>query len=228
VTYAGSFITQHPQLRAQQAAAEALAMAGVSAVIDKGPVESPEAKDAKGGSASDGGSWISNTAERFKNVVLRGMFKTDAQVDEWGRGIAEAQKLGPDAVAAFLRDGNLPTWPKEAAAVAVTGGLSAEAQLVKGVTNPEVAKLAFPKIANYTNEEVGRLIGWGAKASGAEARALSVTAREVGVMEQQGLTRADATEIRDFYANEFARNAKNATAQARVNLMNNILKWMDK
>jgi hypothetical protein len=45
------------------------------------------------------------------------MFKTDAQVDEWRRGIAEAQKLGPDAVAAFLRDGNLPTWPKEAATV---------------------------------------------------------------------------------------------------------------
>ena len=68
----------------------------------------------------------------------------------------------------------------------------------------------------------------GSKASGAEARALSVTAREVGVMEQQGLTRAGATQIRDFYANEFARNAKNATAQARVDLMNNVLKWMDK
>jgi hypothetical protein len=46
VTYAGSFITQHPQLRAQQAAAEALAMAGTAAILAKGSVAFPGGGDA--------------------------------------------------------------------------------------------------------------------------------------------------------------------------------------
>jgi hypothetical protein len=85
------------------------------------------------GTTPSGGGWFSNTVERFENVVLKGMFKTDAQVDEWGRGIAEAQKLGPAAVAAFLRNGNLPTWPKDVAAAAVTGGVSLEAGAGKNI-----------------------------------------------------------------------------------------------
>lgn len=90
-----------------------------------------------------------------------------------------------------------------------------------------VERLPFPKIKNYTNADIGRLIGWGKDASGAIERGLNVTAREVGVMEQQGINRAAATQIRDFYANEFARNSGNAAAAERVNLMNKIMKWMD-
>jgi len=42
-------------------------------------------------------------------------------------------------------------------------------------------------------------------------------------MKQQGLTRDMATEWRDFYSNEFARNSNNQTAANRVELMNKIL-----
>ena len=108
--------------------------------------------DAKG--STEGGSWISNTAERFKNVVLRGMFKTDAQVDEWGRGIAEAQKLGPAAVAAFLRDGNLPTWPKDAAAMVVTGGAASEQRAVAQAMKEAFARQAADSLANSTEKMV--------------------------------------------------------------------------
>jgi len=42
-------------------------------------------------------------------------------------------------------------------------------------------------------------------------------------MQQQGLTQGMAKQWRDFYANEFTRNANNFTAKNRVDLMQKIL-----
>ena len=96
---------------------------------------------ASAGSEQSGGSWVSNLAQRLKNGILKGMFRTDAQMNEWGQGILAAQKLGPAAVAEFLRHGNLPTWPKDATALVVTGGASLERQAAESAET-EAAALA--------------------------------------------------------------------------------------
>ena len=46
-------------------------------------------------------------------------------------------------------------------------------------------------------------------------------------MKGQGLTREMATQWRDFYMNDFSRNANNITAKNRVELMNKILGYME-
>lgn len=36
-------------------------------------------------------SWMPEFGQRVKNLVLGGMFKTDAEMDAWGQGFAGAQ-----------------------------------------------------------------------------------------------------------------------------------------
>ena len=103
---------------------------------------------------AEGGSWLSNLGERFKNVALAGMFKTDAQMNEWGADLQAAQQLGPEAAAEFLRDGNLPgMWMKDVAAIAVTAGAST----LPEVTTEAAASLRLTNtVANHATDVVRR------------------------------------------------------------------------
>ena len=55
----------------------------------------------------------------------------------------------------------------------------------------------------------------------------SLTADDVRQMQSNGLTREVAQGWRDFYSNEFARNANNFAARNRADLMSSILGYMD-
>lgn len=80
--------------------------------------------DAKAGGAADG-RWIPEFGQRLKNLVLGGMFKTNAQMDAWGKGFLAAQENGDGAQ--YLRDQGMPGgWMKDAAFVG-TGGLRSAA-----------------------------------------------------------------------------------------------------
>lgn len=95
------------------------------------------------------------------------------------------------------------------------------------MTNPEVARGVFPLIAPLNERGVGEVIGWGKKGvSDAIARMESLTAKDVAAMQRGGINQNAAVQIRDFYANEMARNANNPTAAARVDLMNKIIDMM--
>ncbi|NWC93830.1 MULTISPECIES: DUF4951 domain-containing protein [unclassified Pseudomonas] len=95
----------------------------------------------------------------------------------------------------------------------------------KGVTNPEIPKLDRPLIPEgMTQSQFGKdVIGWGARPEGALQRLDTINASEVESMQEQGLTREMATQWKDFYSNEFSRNANNITAKNRVELMQKIL-----
>ncbi len=115
-----------------------------------------------------------------------------------------------------------------AAAGSVSSAVALEARVVntaKGVTNPEVAKLGRPLIPEgMTQSQFGKdVIGWGARPEGALQRMGTINPSEVAKMQNQGLTREMATHWRDFYSNEFSRNANNLTARNRVELMQKIL-----
>ena len=103
----------------------------------------------------------------------------------------------------------------------------AEIRAVRGVTNPEVIKLPLPNIPDglTTGKFGSEFIQWGVGGDGALIRLNTLTVQEVTEMQSQGLTRAMTTLWRDFYANEFARNANNITAQNRVLLMQRILDY---
>ena len=89
--------------------------------------------------------WLSTTAsnvgQSLQNGVVYGMFKTDAQMDEFGAGLQAAQAQGPQSLANFLRQpGNLPGSANVAfASIAVTGGASL---LQSGRTFTQVAGVA--------------------------------------------------------------------------------------
>ncbi|MCO8161692.1 DUF4951 domain-containing protein [Pseudomonas sp. 21LCFQ010] len=95
----------------------------------------------------------------------------------------------------------------------------------KGVTNPEISKLDRPSIPEgMTQSQFGKnVIGWGARPEGALQRLETINSSDVASMQKQGLTREMATQWKDFYSNEFARNANNFTARNRVKLMQKIL-----
>lgn len=88
----------------------------------------------------------------------------------------------------------------------ITGVRSVAAKVV---TNPEVAKGVFPLVVPLTQRGVGEVIGWGKKgAADAVARMKSLTSDAVTAMQRQGINIEVVGKIRDFYVNEFARNAK--------------------
>lgn len=66
----------------------------------------------------------------------------------------------------------------------------------------------------------------GGKPAGTLAQIGSVTADDVAAMQRGGLGAVEVTEIRDFYANDLARNANNLTVEYRVQLMDLILTMM--
>ena len=95
----------------------------------------------------------------------------------------------------------------------------------KGVTNPEVVRLAVPSVPEgMSRSQFGRdLIGWGRGADGARNRLTNINPSIVRSMQEQGLTRGMASSWRSFYSNEFSRNSNNTAAAARVELMNAII-----
>jgi len=95
----------------------------------------------------------------------------------------------------------------------------------KGVTNPDVPRLPRPSTPEGTTlSQFGKdTIGWGSRPQGALDRISSIDSAAVAKMKDQGLTKDMATQWRDFYSNEFSRNANNITAANRVDLMNKIL-----
>lgn len=215
---------------------EAKPLPDKSEEVDKG--ESKKREDQK-----SEGNWFSHLGERIKNWLIGGMkFKTDAQMDEWGEKLKDAREDGPEGTAEFFRQNDRPgDWIKDGVAIAATGGSSigrrgvgqsieealAAKQVAKGVTNPEIAKGVFPYVGPLTHRGVGKVIGWGNRgAPDTIARMKSLTAKDVAKMQRQGITRDAAKQIRDFYANEAARNANNATAEARVQLMDKIIGMM--
>jgi RHS repeat-associated protein len=118
---------------------------------------------------------------------------------------------------------------------AMTGGVTATVAVEegsvasRGVTNPSIAKLPAPAVpAGMTQSQFGKeLIGWGIGPDGAIARMQSLTVDAVAEMQSRGLTREMAMKWRDFYANEFNRNANNVAAQRRIKLMDAILGFMN-
>ncbi|GKT21013.1 DUF4951 domain-containing protein [Acidovorax sp. SUPP3334] len=100
--------------------------------------------------------------------------------------------------------------------------------MIKGITNPSIAKIVAPAIpSGITKSQFGReLIGWGSGPQGALTRIESINGGVVGQMQAQGLTRDMAIQWRNFYANEFSRNANNVTAQNRAQLMDRIFELM--
>ncbi|WP_353615283.1 DUF4951 domain-containing protein [Paracidovorax valerianellae] len=70
------------------------------------------------------------------------------------------------------------------------------------------------------------LIGWESSPQGALARIESLNGGVVNKMQIQGLTKDMAIQWRNFYANEFSRNANNVAAQNRVQLMDRIVELM--
>jgi hypothetical protein len=63
----------------------------------------------------------------------------------------------------------------------------------------------------------------GSGAEGAAQRTEDITSDVVSGMRQQGLTEGMAKQWRDFYSNEFIRNANNETARNRADLMQKVL-----
>ena len=75
-----------------------------------------------------------------------------------------------------------------------------------------------------TQSDFGKkVVGWGKGPQGALDQLKNINANSVAKMKEQGLTKDMATQWRDFYKNEFSRNANNTTAENRVKLMNKIL-----
>ncbi len=93
------------------------------------------------------------------------------------------------------------------------------------MTNPSVPKLPRPSTPNgMTQSQFGKeLVGWGKGPQGALDQLGNINASSVAKMRQGGLTKDMATQWRDFYKNEFTRNANNTTAANRVQLMDKIL-----
>jgi RHS repeat-associated protein len=122
--------------------------------------------------------------------------------------------------------GSLRTTGSSASVVEISGQAVVRG---RGVTNPEIPKLSSPSIPNgVTQSQFGKeVVGWGRGAEEALNRLKNVTGADVAKMQQQGLTRKMAQEWRNFYANEFARNANNATARNRVDLMEKVIKHME-
>ena len=92
--------------------------------------------------------------------------------------------------------------------------------------NPNIPAPQVPpdSLFGRSFQEFGRdVIGWGTGAEGANARAQSITLQE---LQQGGVTAAQAQAARDFYAGVLARNRGNATADARVRLMDRILQLL--
>ena len=104
-------------------------------------------------------------------------------------------------------------------------GMGVLSKFAKGITNPAIAKLARPVIPEgMTQSRFGKeVIGWGSGAEAAAQRTGTITSDAVVGMKQQGLTEGMATQWRDFYSNEFSRNANNHTAENRAELMQKVL-----
>jgi RHS repeat-associated protein len=69
---------------------------------------------------------LKNFGERLLNTVQYGKFKTDGELDAWGRGYAQAAKEGPKELAEYIRkNGGVGDGLKEVTAAAITGGSSA-------------------------------------------------------------------------------------------------------
>jgi hypothetical protein len=114
--------------------------------------------------------------------------------------------------------------------VAMFQAAQAEASLLNvttgvGVTNPLITRLPPPAVPlGVSRSQFGSdVIGWGSGESGTLLRLSEINPLTVTAMQQRGLTFEMAKEWRNFYANEFLRNANNATANARVMLMNSII-----
>lgn len=92
--------------------------------------------------------------------------------------------------------------------------------------NPNVPAPRVPPdhLFGRSFQEFGRdVIGWGAGANGAAARARSITLPE---LQQSGVTTAQAQAARDFYSGVLARNPGNTAAAARIHLMDRILQLL--
>lgn len=74
-----------------------------------------------------------------------------------------------------------------------------------------------------TRGQTADVFGWGSGPGAAANRTQTLTASEVAAMRQQGMTPDMARQWRDFYANEFSRNANNLTAKHRMELMDKVL-----
>ena len=108
-----------------------------------------------------------------------------------------------------------------------TAGSTAGAAAAKGITNPSIPKGVLPPIpSGMTPSQFGdELIQMGKKAEGAINRMKEIGPDAVNQMRQGGLTEDMAAGWRDFYRNEFARNANNSTAKSRTDLFAEIFKY---
>jgi hypothetical protein len=92
------------------------------------------------------------------------------------------------------------------------------------IVNPSIPKAAIPPASLFggsTFQQWGKgIVNWGSGAKEALARISTLTKLEI---QRLGITRAQAQAALDFYKNEMLRNPGNATAAARVTLMEHVL-----
>lgn len=93
------------------------------------------------------------------------------------------------------------------------------------LVNPDIERLAIPPTPNNMKlPEFGKgIIGWGSGPEGAQARLNNVTASDVEVMKEKGVTLDMLNAWQVFYTNETNRNAGNPTAPIRAQLMKKII-----
>jgi len=133
--------------------------------------------------------FFSNVGERFKNLALGGMFKTDVQMDEWGANFRAAQQQGPEGTADFLRNGNLPgMWMKDAAAAGVLGPVSslsstairqAETRVAISATEISVEGKLYQYLLNMDHAVGGSKAKWFEQALGYNKSNMDALAKQI-------------------------------------------------